>query len=610
MIHVGPDGVEHEFPDDASPEAVRAAMQKHYASHTTLGSLPGLSTINRLGKAFTGAGIETVKQTPQALLGLLSHLSPEAPARDARVIAAALQHPVESATRAAQAMAPMPETLKYVLGAIGGDPTGIKPPSLETVAGEAGQLTAQELLGAAPGLLKRGVRAGARHLPGAAVALHEQAIPRVEAVAREGRPPEAAVREAFKAASPVGVPAIWMGNLRRTARKLLQREMRLGPSSRDTAAIATLRGFLDDSHAGWTPQQLKAEIDRMGARIGSVTGVEGLSRVRDKHLKALQRALYKDIDEGLVATERVPGKPADRVWVRGQWVDVPAVRPKYGPTRALLGGTAGPRGPETIEMMPVGRSRRPGVPPGPSPATAATQDWTQSWREAQRLARRAHGFDELESMVNRPGVISVVGDQYKSLNINSVLREIDKQQRLAKQVSGPGVKRAKRFVRSFNPGELEAIRAKFDEIGGDLPRIPVGRGAAHGSGGYILKGIAGEVLSMLIGHGTEQYGWMVGIAVPDLISRAVRTEAGRAAIKYASKLDPKVGPVFQHTLATMLRTQMALDQQPQAAPTPQPVPSPQPQPTRTPSLSDELLNSLLKGGFMPNAHPEAFINAR
>lgn len=601
----GPDGAVIGFPDDTPPETVKDVMRKRYARHTTLGSQPGLRTVNELGKAFYGGAKEMVTSLPDTLKAIASHLSPEAPARDARALYAAAQHPLTTAGQVAGAVAPMPETLRYLLGAIAGGAMGSPPltsaPPATTVAREAGQLVASEVLGRAPGLVKRGIRTGVRSLPGASVALHEAAIPEVEAVARTGRPPKELVEQAFAAASGADVPAIWMGNLRRTARKLLQREMQLSPGSRDAQIVSRLRNVLDDSSAGWRPEQLKAELDRMGARLGGVAGVEGLSRVQDKHLRALMRALYKDIDEGLVARERRPARPPDRVWVpqSGQWVDVPGVPAKYGPVRPkrAIGGVAAGRGAQTIEMESVQRPGQPAQPAGPAAATAATKEWSRAWTEAQRLARRAHGFDELESLVNRPGVISVVGDQYKSLNINGVLRNIDRQLRLAQQVSGPGVKRAKRFVGSFNPGELETIRAKFDEIAGDLPRIPVGRGAAHGSGGKIVRTIISTLLGEHIGEavGHPAIGLAVGVALPDLIAMATTTPSGRAAIKFASKIDPTVGPVFQHTLAGLLRAkpQASAELMPSPSPTPLPVPGP------TTSDPNKLLYSIIQSGLMP-----------
>lgn len=541
--------------------------------------------VRELSKEYAGGMIDTAKALPGAVKGLLSHLSPEAPPRDARAIAQALQHPVDTATRAYEAFTP--ETLKFILGAVGGDPTGIQPPSPKTVAREAGQLTTQELAGRAPGVVKRGARYLGRHIWGAPVALHEMALGDLERTMQAIKPSEEAVPRAFAEAAAVDAPPIWMGHLRKAARSILEYERGINPKGRVTPIMEAAQSLLDDSGTGWSPEKWKRELDRMGARLGGIGGTEGLTRVHNKEIGQLMEAMYRDIETGRVAVQRKPAIPPSRVYkqVGGsgtspganatmfQWVDEPGTPAQYGPSKPS---------PETIERA-------------------------KKWSEAQRLARRRHGFNDLESMVNKPGVISVTGDQYKSLNINGVLREIDRQIRLAKQPRGVGVKRAKRFLGSFEPGELQAIRAKLDEIGGDLPRIPIGRGAPHGSGGYLLRAVIGETIGQAAQH--PALGVAAGIAVPEMISRAVRTAPGRAAIKFASRIDPSVGQKFQQTLAALLRSQMqAAQPQPQAVP--QPVPSPVPQPTRTPTLGDELLDSILKGGLMPNRNPEAYINAR
>lgn len=442
-------------------------------------------------------------------------------------LASAVMHPMDTASSivglADPATGPQKilSALSPTLGTLasGNLPSG--PDVVREAVGTGGSILLGKLL---PELSLKGVKAGAEHIPGAQAALHEMAIPEARAVATDIHPGQPAIAGAFKAAEAAGAPPIWMGNFRKTARTLLRRELTLGKASRDQRVVDAMRSFLTDTRQGWGPDKWKAELDRMGAQLGGIGGTEGLSRVHDKQIRTLQRAMYQDVEAAQVSKEVSPAVPAQRVYqqVGGvgppQWVDIP-------PQPALH---------------------------GPSAATPDSLGQASLWQEAQRLARRGHASDELGAMIDKS--ISLVSDQRPSINVNKALQKIDQQLELAKRGGGPGVKKAKRFVGSFAPGELEQIRTKLDEIGGDLPRIPVGRGAAHGSGGYILRAVLGEIGGEMVGH--PAIGTAVALGLPELIAKAAMSDTGRALIKRASKIDPKVGPLFQSTLAAGLRTQI------------------------------------------------------
>jgi len=483
-----------------------------------------------------------------------------------------------------------------------------QPVTFGDVAESAGQIAVSELIPRiAVGATGAAVRWGSKRFPGAGVALIEAAIPEAQAIATQMRPPKDFIDAAYAKTTAVGVPPIWVGNFREAARAIRREERKLGPASTRPLAKLTAGQYLVDSRAGWTPDKLKAELHRLGARLGGITGDEGLARIADDQARSLYAALYKDIERAKVAHPRTAAIPPGREWVGGQWVDTPGVPAKYGPADIVMRDAGaiepqtplGPRLQMEQQGLVPGRSDLPTVPGGevapreapqwthpeqpqaaaagtepgaptiemesrPTPGTPArpkfyadtqaSQEWAQSLKEAQRLARRAHGADELLDIINTKGK-GKAGALYDTFDANAIVKEIDRYIDKAANVGAKRHKRAQRFVGSFDPGELEAARQHLITIGKDLSAVPLKRGASHGSGTYIFRTLFGVAAGKALGH--PFLGPVLSNAFPEAVSRMVLTESGRKAIKAAARWDPKLGPAFERTVAAAERAQAA-----------------------------------------------------
>ncbi len=276
-----------------------------------------------------------------------------------------------------------------------------------------------------------------------------------------------------------------------------------------------MRNFLKDSRAGWTYDKYKSEIERLGATLGSTSGEEGLSRVHAAEVKRLLSAMHGDIEAGNVSVVRRPAVPPQRVYQNGRWVDIPGRQARYG------GG----------------------------PATQQTLETAELYAKARKLARREHAINELGDMVTKSR--TPVGDQYVSWNTNRILKTIDRKIEAAANPRAPGHKRAARFVGSWEPGELLGLRQKFEEIGQGVPAIPVKKGGAHGSGGYVVRAMLGELGGLTVGHGP--LGRVAGILAPEATARVVMTPWGRGVVKRAARANPNVSPFQQYLLGTATR---------------------------------------------------------
>ena len=149
---------------------------------------------------------------------------------------------------------------------------------------------------------------------------------------------------------------------------------------------------------------------------------------------------------------------------------------------------------------------------------------TQILNEANRVARREYLSDDLTRMIE--GSIKTVGDQAQQINVNQVLTKINQYEKLAK-LGKPDLV-AKRFVESFEPGELEALKKTLTQIGGAAPRIPPGGGAQFGSGRIWLRAALGGGAGYAAGGaGGAQVGGLAAAAIPELLSKALLTDRGR-----------------------------------------------------------------------------------
>ncbi len=172
-----------------------------------------------------------------------------------------------------------------------------------------------------------------------------------------------------------------------------------------------------------------------------------------------------------------------------------------------------------------------------------------------------------------------------------MLRGIEKAERDAAR----GNRGARLFVGSFDPGELGEVKATLRDVAKDLPRIRPASGTPVGSSQRVYQGAVGRIASgaaaQVLGHqiGTDA-GWAMGVFAPELISQAMMSRPGRAAVRAAMKIDPQAGPLFRNTVAAVLRTQasIAKGEQPEELVAPRPKPAPTPAEAKPPPTPEQL----------------------
>ena len=452
-------------------------------------------------------------------------------------IAAIRQNPAEALTRIGRETVQnitsgLPATVGAVLGGAAGNPAagayiGQTLQDLTTSILNRDPMPVQESIARSveaagsvllPDWAVRSTKAAAkfavRELPGAAVGLHEIAIPRAEALPAEIRPTSGAVNAAYAKLDAMGNPKVSMGPLRKTALEILTaEEIATKPN---TDIIAQARRILDSSAEGWDWRYAQDETRRLGEQIGNIQKNKGERLTETKRLYA---GIRESMDQGKVI---VVEAPAERGYAASQERDPSTGRPLI-PARAAV--------PAQVSV---------------NPATAETIAKSLAWKEAQWTARRNFAADELADMVNRS--ITPVGESHPSLNVNKIIKEIDQAQR-ASNLSTPD-KDAKRFVGSFTPGELEGIKSSLREIGANLPKIPAIPGTPVGSSQRFLHYALGGAIG-----GTT--GGMVAIISAEMISQALMTSPGREFVKSAMRIYPTVSPEFVQVMGAFLRTNIA-----------------------------------------------------
>lgn len=164
----------------------------------------------------------------------------------------------------------------------------------------------------------------------------------------------------------------------------------------------------------------------------------------------------------------------------------------------------------------------------PSPAL---QVKSQIWDAARLLARRQFASNDLTRMIEKAG-ISTVGDGFTQVNTNRIVSSIEDMMKLASTD-----KKAKLFVGSFQPGELESIVDTLKAIGKEAPKVPAKAGAPVGSSQRWLEagmgGIAGTVVGGIAGHPGmgATIGSLSGPLASHLIAKAMMSDAGRALVR-------------------------------------------------------------------------------
>ena len=177
-----------------------------------------------------------------------------------------------------------------------------------------------------------------------------------------------------------------------------------------------------------------------------------------------------------------------------------------------------------------------------------------AFKDAQRLARRNFAADELADTINKNLGRSSYG--FETVDTNGIVKWIDRQQRAAK-LSHPDL-HAKRFVGSFEPGELDNIKASLLEIGKDTRSITSKFGTPQGSSQRVLHAALGTIVGGATGGGAgaAEVGASTVLA-GEFLSQLLMSDGGRSLVRAAIKIDPTMGPTFVHTAAGFLRAQSA-----------------------------------------------------
>lgn len=417
--------------------------------------------------------------------------------------------------------------------------------------------------------------------PGAAPALHELAIPEVESFADRFRPPAGAAEEAYARLRQMGNPTKELPTFRSEVAKMLAEESRL--SNPDTDFIKQAQNYLNSSDKGWPLDQMVAEEQRLGAMLGQMRRgprgatpaekVGGMSRLHEDRIKRMYSALMKDSEDAL---KTVPSF-APEVAVPGEVGT--AVSTQTRPGRVAIEGPIA-RGPGDVEMGRVGDVQV--VDP-------QLQAWHRQWRRAAYLHRREMAANGLKRMLQDSIATVAGGDMAERINLRPVVNSIRGAMR--KSATDP---QARLFAESFTRPELKDMISTLKEIQRRLPPIPPVAGVATGTSQRALIGsigtLAGAGTEALMG-GSPYMGGMVGgaasivaerILSSHYISQALTTDAGRAMVKLAVRVDPTLGSTFQHLVGGYLRSQMpgaTAPEAPEATPTAAAPPAPKPLPT-------------------------------
>ena len=146
-------------------------------------------------------------------------------------------------------------------------------------------------------------------------------------------------------------------------------------------------------------------------------------------------------------------------------------------------------------------------------------------KHGNRVARREYLADDLTRMFEK--ATTSVAEGAEQTNWNTILSQIGDMEKLAKL--GKPDMAAKRFVQSFESGELEALKKTLLTLQKSAPKIPPARGAMYGMGALGARGAVGGLAGYGVG-GPEGMGLgtLAGIAVPQLLSKALLTKHGRA----------------------------------------------------------------------------------
>ena len=195
------------------------------------------------------------------------------------------------------------------------------------------------------------------------------------------------------------------------------------------------------------------------------------------------------------------------------------------------------------------------IPVGGTSAHPALQVKSGVWDAARLLARRDFAANDLTRMIEKSG-ITTVGDGFTQVNANKLVTQIEDMMKLAKQD-----KKARLFVESFNPGELEGIVSTIRDIGKSAPKVPAKAGTPVGSSQRMLEislgGLAGTVAGGIAGHPGfgATVGSLSGPIASHLIAKAMMSDTGRALVRRAMSPTGQITPQGAALLGAFLKAQ-------------------------------------------------------
>lgn len=221
------------------------------------------------------------------------------------------------------------------------------------------------------------------------------------------------------------------------------------------------------------------------------------------------------------------------------YAEIKKQRRTYGQPAAELNQLYGAMRDDLANPTPVGQ------------AVQQTATKQAAWETAQGTARRQFAAESLQEQINK--AMGVQGEGFDSVSVNRILKWIKQQERGA-QLGHPDTA-AKRFVESWQPGELQDIKSTLKDISKNLGNIPAIRGTPKGSSERILGGAIGTLGGLAIGGSpfSAGVGTAVGVVTEYTLGRLLVTEAGRAFVRKAMKMAPMTSPQFNQMIGAYLR---------------------------------------------------------
>lgn len=351
---------------------------------------------------------------------------------------------------------------------------------------------------------------GTRMLPGAGVELQELAGQQLGKMAERLTPGQDSVRAAYTRAREVGSPLIAMEHTRRVASEILQTEGKLGTQA-DRELMSLANDMLNTSRRGWDWELASSRAQRLLSELKKQRRLYGEP---SKEMQSLYSAIRDDLEA-----------PHPMVRLHGE--EAASAQEAVGTVKDRLGQ-----------------------------AESQTTQKREAWQAAQKLARRQFASEDLTEQVNKS--MGVAGEGWHTVGVNRVIKWIEQQERAAK-LGHPDTK-ARRWVQSWSPLELADMKRTLKDISKQVAAIPPMMGAHVGSAERLLMGAGGELIGHMTGT-SPGVGGAAGIAGSFIVSRALVSPQGRAAIRTIMNMAPVNSPKFTFLLSNYLRASGMLSQE-------------------------------------------------